>query len=168
MRRQDKLITSEEEIESILKTAPVCHLALHDDPYPYVIPLNFGYRRTRGVAPGAGREELGTLFFHGASAGRKIELIRRNPHGGFSIDTDHKLITAAEANRFTMHYRSVVGAGRIAILTDPDEKREGLDAIMAHYSERTDWVYPDGMVAAVAVFALYIDELSGKKSPPGK
>ena len=160
MRRQDKLISSPREIATILAAGQVCHLALHDTPYPYVVPLNYGYRAPSPEAP------KGALFFHGAGSGHKLDLIRRNPRASFVVDTDHRLITAEEAYRFTMHYRSVMGTGTITILESPEDKRHGLDILMNQYSRETGWTYPPKMLAAMAVFILEIDEVSGKQSPP--
>jgi len=164
MRRKDKEITSPEVIDEILSSGQVCHLALHDDPYPYVVPMNYGFRLVVAKPPGA---DSRVLYFHGACEGRKLELIRRNPRAAFVIDMDHKLITAEVADRFTMQYRSVMGTGIITVLEDPAEKRAGLDAIMAHYSDRAGWSYPEAMVQTMAVFALKVEELSGKRSPAG-
>lgn len=42
MRRKDREITDFNEIIDIIKKCDVCRIALNDDEYPYVVPLNFG------------------------------------------------------------------------------------------------------------------------------
>ena len=42
MRRSDREITDLKEIVEIMRKCDVCRLALNDDGYPYIIPLNFG------------------------------------------------------------------------------------------------------------------------------
>ena len=190
MRRADKAITDRGEIDEILGTAQVCHLALKDEPFPYVVPLNYGYGRltaagagssgdaaagggagapTRDadVTPGAAAEPGATpaLFFHGASSGRKLELMRRDPRAAFVVDIDHELITDSEACRFTMYYRSVMGTGRIRFLEGIDEKRYALNCIMKQYTGRDDWSFPDRALEAMALYALVIEEMTGKRSP---
>ncbi len=160
MRRQDKLISSPREIDGILATGQVCHLALHDEPCPYVIPMNYGYRAPSPESP------QGALYFHGAGRGHKLDLIRRNPRASFVVDIDHRLITAEEAHHFTMHYRSVMGTGTITILENPEDKRHGLDILMKQYSRETGWTYPPRMLSTMTVFVLEIEEISGKQSPP--
>jgi nitroimidazol reductase NimA-like FMN-containing flavoprotein (pyridoxamine 5'-phosphate oxidase superfamily) len=156
MRRSDKEITDIEQIEEILRRGTVCRIALKDEPVPYVVPLNYGYRRW---------SDRRALFFHSASRGRKIDLIMKNPEAAFVIETDHQLVVAEEACRFTMHYASVMGTGRFRVLEEMDDKRLGMTAIMEHYTDRSDWELPDRALGAVTVLVLEIDEISGKRSP---
>ena len=65
MRKKNKEITDIDEIEGIIKKATCCRIGLVDGDEPYIVPLNFGY-------------ENSTLYFHGASEGRKIDLIKDN------------------------------------------------------------------------------------------
>lgn len=168
MRRSDKQITHRDEIDEILLAGEVCHLALKDEPFPYVIPLNYGYgtlRRPAARDPAAGdpaAADQPALLFHGADSGRKIDLMRRDPRAAFVVDVDHRLVTDEEACRFTMHYRSVMGHGTIVFLDEADAKRYALNRIMAQYSGRDDWPLSDGDLARVTIFALLIEELSGK------
>ena len=46
---------------------------------------------------------------------------------------------------------------------DPEEKREGLDIIMAQYSGRT-FEYPSEMLEKTLVIKLEIDKMTGKQS----
>ena len=43
MRRKDKEIRDEAEIEAILKEAIVCRLALFDGRRPYIVAMCFGH-----------------------------------------------------------------------------------------------------------------------------
>ncbi|MFW5796548.1 MAG: pyridoxamine 5'-phosphate oxidase family protein [Alkalispirochaeta sp.] len=156
MRRSDKEITDRRLIEDILRRGTVCRVALNDEPVPYVVPLNYGYGRWNGGD---------ALFFHSASRGRKIDRIAKDPRAAFVIETDHQLVVADEACRFTMHYSSVMGTGRFTFLRSVDEKRLGMTAIMAQYTDRSDWDLPDRALGAVTVLVLEIDEISGKRSP---
>lgn len=42
MRRKDREITDFNEIMNIINKCDVCRLALFDEDYPYIVPLNFG------------------------------------------------------------------------------------------------------------------------------
>ena len=42
MRRKDREITDFNEILAIMEKCDVCRIALNDDGFPYVVPLNFG------------------------------------------------------------------------------------------------------------------------------
>ena len=42
MRRKDREITDFNEIIEIIKKCDVCRIALNDEDFPYIVPLNFG------------------------------------------------------------------------------------------------------------------------------
>lgn len=42
MRRKDREITDFNEIMKIIDKCDTCRLALIDEEYPYIVPLNFG------------------------------------------------------------------------------------------------------------------------------
>ncbi len=48
MRRSDREITDFQELITVMRGCDVCRLALHDEPYPYILPLNFGLEPTAG------------------------------------------------------------------------------------------------------------------------
>lgn len=150
MRRTDREITDIEEIESIIAAAQVCRLAMVDRNEPYVVPMNFGYRDH-------------TLFFHSALKGRKLDLIRANNHVCFEVDIVDGLKTADAACDWGIRYRSVIGVGRASIVDDPDKKRQALDAIMAHYSDKS-YTYGDEQIRSVAVIRVDIEQMTGKRA----
>ena len=55
MRRSDKEMKDRAWMESILRKALVCRIALCADQEPYLVPMNFGYRD-------------GCLYLHSAPA----------------------------------------------------------------------------------------------------
>ena len=61
MRRKEKMIVDQRIIDEIIASAKVCRLGLADDNIPYIIPICFGY-------------QAGTLYFHSAPEGKKIEI----------------------------------------------------------------------------------------------
>ena len=42
MRRKDREITDFDEMMKIIAKCDTCRLALFDDEFPYIVPLNFG------------------------------------------------------------------------------------------------------------------------------
>ena len=67
MRRKDREITDFNEIVKIMEKCDVCRLALNDDDYPYILPVNFGMKVDNGKV---------ILYFHGANQGRKYEILK--------------------------------------------------------------------------------------------
>ena len=70
MRRSNREITDRNEILQVMERCDVCRLALNDGEYPYILPLNFGMEQ-------AGEQII--LYFHGATEGKKLDLIAKDP-----------------------------------------------------------------------------------------
>lgn len=152
MRKKQRQITDQQRIEEILHTTPICLLAMNDEDGPYVTPMNFGFHQ-------------GRLYLHGAPAGKRLECLRRDPRVGFCVVASSSLIASGACCDFTTHYESVVGKGRVRILTDVEEKTAGLRLIMADHG-RPDATFEANHLAAAVVFELTITEMTGKRNPP--
>ena len=153
MRKKEREITSISEIESIICRADVCRLAFADGNIPYIVTMNFGYT-------GGERQKL---FFHCANEGKKLEMIRKNNYVCFEIDTDHQVIKGEKGCDWSMKYSSIIGYGRIYILTKKNEKKNGLDQIMAHYGGKGDYLYDEKVLARTTILMLEISEMTGKR-----
>lgn len=151
MRRKEKQVTDQAEIEAIIAKAPVCRLGLCDQGQPYVVPLCFGY-------------SPGLFYLHAAAEGRKLAVLRQNPRVCVEIDTDIVLKTAGTPCAWGMGFKSVIGFGTAVIVTDPAEKRRGLDLIMAHYGGPTEG-YAEKALEATVVIRVTIAEMTAKQSP---
>ena len=58
MRRADREVKDVNEMIEIMKRCDVCRLALNDEGYPYILPLNFGAGGTGdAVFPRSGERE---------------------------------------------------------------------------------------------------------------
>lgn len=142
-------ITDIEEIEGIIKRAPVCRLGLVDNDEPYVVPVCFGYER-------------GVLYFHGNLKGRKVELLKKNNKVCIEMDIDVQLVKDEDPCSWAMKYKSVMGMGRAIILEDDEEKSRVLSIIMRNYTEG-EFSFPKSMLDSTLVVRINIDSLSGKK-----
>ena len=94
MRRKDKEITDESEIESIIRNSLVCRLGLADNSTPYIVPLCFGYKDNR-------------LYFHSAKEGRKIEILKRNNEVCFEFDDNLEVKAGKAACDWGMNFQEV-------------------------------------------------------------
>lgn len=150
MRRSDKEIVDEAGIRAILEQATVCRLGLVDGDRPYVVPLCFGYRDD-------------VLYFHGASEGRKIDVLRRNPRVCFEFDLIGEPVESESACNWSMRYQSVIGFGEAVFVEGLEEKREALNVIMAHYSKGA-FEFPEKALSATSVFRVEIERMTAKQS----
>jgi nitroimidazol reductase NimA-like FMN-containing flavoprotein (pyridoxamine 5'-phosphate oxidase superfamily) len=150
MRRKDRAIGELAEIELILRRSLVCRLGLAEENRPYIVPLSFGFKNN-------------ILYFHSAPEGKKIEILRKNAKVCFEFDLDHEVVADEEGCKWGMKYRSVIGFGKAYILEDIQEKKEGLDAIMEHYSGTT-YEYPEAAINNTVVIKVEIESMTGKES----
>ncbi len=143
-------ITDINEIEGIIRRASICRIGLVDGDEPYLVPVCFGYERS-------------ALYFHGAFAGRKVELIRKNSKVCFEIDTDVEIVNVETPCDAVVKYRSVIGVGRAYILENDEEKTHGLNLIMRQYT-KGDFSFPKSELDKTLVVKVDIESITGKKS----
>lgn len=153
MRRSDREVTEIDLIEEIIKKADVCRVAFANDNIPYMVTLNFGYINDK--------ERM--LFFHCANTGRKLEMIKNNDYVCFEMDIDHKLFKGDKSCDWGMSFRSVVGYGRINVVTGNEERIKGLNSIMTHYGGECKYSYNEKVFEKTTILCLKIIEMTGKK-----
>jgi len=151
MRRKDKEISDKEIIEQLLSGSDICRIAMIDGNRPYMVPLNYGY---------AGN----ALYFHSASAGKKINILKQNNRVCFEIENYNEIIRDEIPCEWTAKYRSLIGYGTIEFITGHEDKKKGLDVIMAHYGKTGINVYKDNLIENIIILKLNIEEISGKQS----
>jgi len=117
MRRKDK----EKELSfamQVLDEAEYGVLAMVEKgDSPYAIPLSFVRFEQK-------------LYIHGATEGKKLNIIKENPKVCFTCVSYTKLI----GEKFTTDYKSVVLFGKAAVVTDEKERHFALMAIAKKYS----------------------------------
>ncbi|MDR0386546.1 MAG: pyridoxamine 5'-phosphate oxidase family protein [Treponema sp.] len=155
MRRKDREVTGIEDMLGIIRECKVCRLGMADDGVPYVVPLNFGYEY---------RDELLTLYFHGAREGKKIDILRKNNRVCFEMDTGHQLTREETACAYGFNYASIIGLGTVEFLEEDAEKIRGLNLIMKHQTgEDRNFEYGEAGLRAVAVYRLRAEAFTGKR-----
>ena len=150
MRRKEKEITDKAEMEWIIHSSSVCRLALSENDRPYIVPLCFGYKDN-------------TLYFHSGQKGKKLDILRKNPHVCLEFDIDHEVVKAEKACEWSMKYRSVVGYGKGSVIDDVKSKQKALHIIMQHYSNLS-FEYPEAMIQKTLIIKVEIESMTGKKS----
>lgn len=153
MRRKDREITEISEIMEIMKKCDSCSVAFHDEEFPYIIPMNFGFEQKDGVI---------SLYFHSAETGKKLDLIRRNGNVAFEMSCSHRLVTGESACSYTMEYESVCGNGHMEIL-DHDHKIKALSLLMSQYADAQSFNFEESALKKVIVMQLSTNELYGKR-----
>ncbi|MDW7712058.1 MAG: pyridoxamine 5'-phosphate oxidase family protein [Deferrisomatales bacterium] len=153
LRRSAKEIRDPQVVEALLQAAPVGRLGtVGADGSPRIKPLNFAWHR-------------GRVYVHSAREGEKIEDIRRDPRVCFEVDQPLAYVKArTQPCRATYLYRSVVLLGRAALVEDPAERREGLDALLAKYQPGEVLPpYPPEKLVVTAVLRIDPQVVVGKE-----
>lgn len=150
MRRHRQQLSQEESI-SILQRATSGTLALlGDDDYPYAVPISFVYHE-------------GSLYFHSAMEGHKVDAIRRHDKASFCvIDQDD-----VHGEQYTTYFRSVIAFGRISIIDDAEEKLTAARLLGNRYNPNQDQALQkeiDKGLHRMHVIRLKIECLTGKEA----
>ncbi|MEV6166234.1 pyridoxamine 5'-phosphate oxidase family protein [Streptomyces sp. NPDC052052] len=154
-RSRDRAAYDRELVHAILDEAYVCHLGFVRDGAPVVLPTLFGRIGER-------------LYVHGSTGSRPLrETGRTDPGLPICLTVTHVdgLVLARSAFHHSINYRSVVVHGIARTVTDPQERRTALDAIVDHVvpGRSADSRPADEKeLAATAVIRLDLQEVSAK------
>lgn len=158
MRRKDREVKDFEMIKQIIDECEIIRIGLCDeDMYPYIVPMNFAY---------AIEGEQIYFYLHGAMAGRKYELMKKNGVCSFEMDCGHKMELIHKVKDVTMRYKCVMGKANIEFLEDED-KFKGIEIIMNRDERTRNFEYNKAVVPRTAVIKLTVTEYSGKINPIG-
>ncbi|MEU6814309.1 pyridoxamine 5'-phosphate oxidase family protein [Streptomyces sp. NPDC046860] len=144
-----------ETVHAILDAGYLCHLGFVRDGAPVVLPTLYGRVGER-------------LYVHGSTGSRPLRMTgTADPGLPVCLTVTHVdgLVLARSAFHHSINYRSVVVHGVAHEVTDPEERRTALDAVV-------DQVVPGRSadsrpanrkeLAATAVIRLDLDEVSAK------
>ncbi|MEW2392674.1 pyridoxamine 5'-phosphate oxidase family protein [Streptomyces venezuelae] len=163
-RSADRAAYDRETVHAILDEAYVCHLGFVRDGSPVVLPTLYGRVGER-------------LYVHGSTGSRPLRMARatsneRDPGLEVCLTVTHVdgLVLARSAFHHSINYRSVVIHGTAHQVTDPEEKRLALDALVDHVVPgRSADSRPANTkeLAATAVLSLDLNEVSAKARTGG-
>ncbi len=118
---------------------------------PYILPFNYGYSDN-------------TIYIHSSSAGRKIEILKRNNRVCFEIEYGTEIVKNEISCKWTTKYRCLIGYGSVEIITDNDLKRNYLDIIMKHNGKSSNNIYEEKHIINLIILKLNIEKVTGKQS----
>jgi Predicted flavin-nucleotide-binding protein len=152
MRRKDREINDFDEMIKIIRKCDSCVIALNDDGFPYVVPLNFGLDIEGDQV---------YLYFHCAMEGKKLDLIRKDNRVTFEMDCEHNFILYEERMSCTMGYASVIGHGTMEFVSNED-KLKSLKILMRQYHAE-DFQFNEKMANVTTVLRLKVSDMIGKR-----
>jgi len=123
VRRAKCEVTDEGRIMNVLSSATIGRLAtIGSDGYPYITPVNFVFHQ-------------GSLFFHSAREGEKLDNIARDPRVCFEVDIPLAYVEVGfnpERNPCRTHqfYHCVIIRGKARVIPDGELKTAALNALV--------------------------------------
>jgi nitroimidazol reductase NimA-like FMN-containing flavoprotein (pyridoxamine 5'-phosphate oxidase superfamily) len=159
-RSADRASYDRDLVHAILDEAYVCHLGFVRDGAPVVLPTLYARVGER-------------LYVHGSTGSRPLRMTGQTDPGlpvCLTVTHVDALILARSAFHHSINYRSVVVHGVAHDVTDPDEKRAALDALVDQVVPgRANDARPANKkeLAATAVIRLDLDEVSAKARTGG-
>ncbi|MFB7654439.1 MULTISPECIES: pyridoxamine 5'-phosphate oxidase family protein [unclassified Streptomyces] len=154
-RSPDRASYDRELVHAILDEGYVCHLGFVRDGAPVVLPTLYGRVGER-------------LYVHGSTGSRPLRMTgAADPGLPVCLTVTHvdALVLARSAFHHSINYRSVVVHGTAYEVTDPEERRTALDALVDHVvpgRSRDSRPANKKELAATAVIRLDLNEVSAK------
>ncbi|MBR6615150.1 MAG: pyridoxamine 5'-phosphate oxidase family protein [Lachnospiraceae bacterium] len=155
MTRREREVTDIHAIREILDKSMIVHIAMIDGDEPYLVPMNYGYTLEDGKL---------TLYVHGATEGRKLDVLRANPKVFVEMDCDIMPIEGKLACQYGTTYSSIMGTGTAVIVEDPEEKMKGLSILMKTQTGK-DFEFNERLVSIVSVIRIDVAEYTAKARP---
>lgn len=155
LRRKDRAVSDRAWIDEVIRAGETMTVAINGtDGWPYAVPLSYGYDGRR-------------LYFHGANAGLKVELLERDPHVCFNIYVPIGVVRGELAQNYSYDFKSVTGFGVATRATEQHDIETALDAIMDHYGgPKMIRPFPKEMIDAMWIGMIEIEHISGKDHAP--
>jgi len=133
---------------TVLRDAEEIYLALNTEGAPYVLPVNHVFHE-------------GYIYFHCATEGRKLNLLRTDSRVGFSTAVDIVI------DGTTTRYRCVCGTGVAEIVNNDVEKNNVLKVIAARFKAPCHFPVSAEKFAATGIVRIRIESMTGKHSRRG-
>ena len=135
MRRSDREVKDRTLISGMLDMAEILHIAIKREPFPYIVPVNFGYEWQGDTL---------VFYFHGAKTGLKVDLLRRDSH--VSVNAAVFISYADLHYRGHYHdYRSVTANGIAEEISPGDEAFLHAYTLLLSHNHRT--MQPEDLAA---------------------
>jgi nitroimidazol reductase NimA-like FMN-containing flavoprotein (pyridoxamine 5'-phosphate oxidase superfamily) len=104
------------------------------------------------------------LYFHGASEGKKMDIIRENNNACFEIDCDCQLIENEKPCSCSYGFKSIIGFGKIIIMETTEEKTNELNILMKHQTgKEMRHNFPEEALEKLVVYRMEVEEFTGKQ-----
>ena len=129
-----------QQAHDVLQSARFARLGCIVDGQPYIVPINYNLE--------------GEYIYSHSLPGLKIAGLRKNPRACLQVDQIES----------DFHWRSALAFGEFEEITNPQERAETLNKLLAHFPLLTPVegaIAVDGYSQEVIVFRIKIDRVTG-------
>ena len=121
MRKKSREMEAAWALE-VMDKAPYITVSMSDaDGKPYAVPLSLA------------RTDEKTFYFHCATEGTKLDVLRRNPQVCLSAVGKCKPTVGPKDGSFTLEFHSATAVGTVDIVEDENTRKEALRAICMRF-----------------------------------
>jgi hypothetical protein len=157
-QRRPQNTRDDDFIKALLRRGEIAHLAHAWDNQPFITPTNYWYD-----------EEKHRIIFHSNVVGRMRANLERQPKVALEVSEIGKYLPANTALEFSIQYRSVIVFGGVKVLSDHEDIRFVLNALIKKYFPRFTpgkefRPITDKEIARTTIYALEIEAWSGKEN----
>jgi len=144
-------IENREEIDKIIRACKTCYLAMSDNDFPYVLPMNFAL-------------DGNSVIMHSAQSGRMWETLKKNPNVciNWIIGEDLAWQDVKVGCSYRVKSKSVLVEGKVEFVDDFDEKTRCMNLMMGQYSDR-EFKFSKPAIENVGIIKVAIKKISAKE-----
>jgi len=144
-------IENREEIDKIIRACKTCYLAMSDNDFPYVLPMNFAL-------------DGDSVILHSAQSGRMWETLKKNPNVciNWIIGEDLAWQDVKVGCSYRVKSKSVLVEGKVEFVDDFDEKTRCMNLMMGQYSDR-EFKFSKPAIENVGIIKVAIKKISAKE-----
>jgi nitroimidazol reductase NimA-like FMN-containing flavoprotein (pyridoxamine 5'-phosphate oxidase superfamily) len=144
-------IENREEIDKIIRACKTCYLAVSDNDFPYILPMNFAL-------------DGNSVIIHSAQSGRMWETLKRNPNVciNWIIGEDLAWQDVKVGCSYRVKSKSVLVEGKVEFVDDFDEKTRCMNLMMSQYSDR-EFKFSKPAIENVGIIKVAIKKISAKE-----
>ena len=179
MRRHKQQLSQEKCFEILEKGSSGTLALLDKQGFPYSVPLSYVFfpgkateaqipesqiLHPNGEKPASAetQDNLGSIYFHSALEGHKIDAIRNCAKASFCVIAADDVIP----EKFTTAYLSVILFGEIRVVKDDTNRKLGLELLGRKYSPNFEEAMQSEIANAfdrTAIIELKIEKITGKE-----
>ena len=179
MRRHKQQLSQEKCFEILEKGSSGTLALLDKQGFPYSVPLSYVFfpgkateaqipesqiLHPNGEKPASAetQDNLGSIYFHSALEGHKIDAIRNCAKASFCVIAADDVIP----EKFTTAYRSVIVFGEVRVVKDDTNRKLGLELLGRKYSPNFEEAMQSEIANAfdrTAIIELKIEKITGKE-----